>query len=52
MVKQEIKATHKMNRKGAMLIAAIAAIFVATLVVYKVDVTEYAVVTQFGNPDG
>lgn len=25
-------------------------IFVAALVVYKVDVTQYAVVTQFGNP--
>lgn len=25
-------------------------LFVATLMVYKVDVTEYAVVTQFGNP--
>jgi len=31
-------------------VALIATIFVATLVVYKVDVTEYAVVTQFGNP--
>lgn len=28
----------------------IAILFVATLMVYKVDVTEYAVVTQFGNP--
>ena len=28
----------------------IAILFVATLIVYKVDVTEYAVVTQFGNP--
>lgn len=28
----------------------IAILFVATLMVYKVDVTEYAVVTKFGNP--
>ena len=28
----------------------IAILFVATLMIYKVDVTEYAVVTQFGNP--
>lgn len=28
----------------------IAILFVATLMVYKVDVAEYAVVTQFGNP--
>lgn len=31
-------------------IVLVVTIFVATLVVYKVDVTEYAVVTQFGYP--
>lgn len=50
MAKQEKTAGHKINGKGAVLIAAIVALFIATLVVYKVDVTEYAVVTQFGNP--
>ena len=50
MAKQEKTAGHKINGKGAVLIAAIVTLFIATLVVYKVDVTEYAVVTQFGNP--
>ena len=50
MAKQEKTAGYKINGKGAVLIAAIVTLFIATLVVYKVDVTEYAVVTQFGNP--
>ena len=31
-------------------IVLIVVLFIATLMLYKVDVTEYAVVTQFGNP--
>lgn len=50
MGKQKKTEDHKMNRKGAVIILAVVVLFLATLVVYKVDVTEYAVVTQFGNP--
>ena len=50
MGKQKKTEDHKMKRKGAVIILAVVVLFLATLVVYKVDVTEYAVVTQFGNP--
>lgn len=43
--------TKKTVSKNLILgIVLIAIVFVATLMIYKVDVTEYVVVTQFGNP--
>lgn len=41
---------HKRNGKMILGIILVAALLFLTLIVYKVDVTEYAVVTQFGNP--
>lgn len=43
-------AGHKRNGKMILGIILVAALLFLTLIVYKVDVTEYAVVTQFGNP--
>lgn len=43
-------AGHKRNGKMVLGIVLVAALLFLTLIVYKVDVTEYAVVTQFGNP--
>ena len=40
----------KISKQVIIGVGLIAVLFVATLMVYKVDVTEYAVVTQFGNP--
>ena len=44
------KKTNKSNKKVVLGILAIIALFILTLVVYTVDVTEFVVVTQFGNP--
>ena len=41
---------HRLSRQGIAAIGAVVVLFIGTLVVYKVDATEYAVVTQFGNP--
>ena len=40
----------KISKQVIIGVGLIAVLFVATLMIYKVDVTEYAVVTQFGNP--
>lgn len=40
----------KISKKLVGGISLALVLFIATLVVYKVDTTEYAVVTQFGNP--
>lgn len=45
-----VKQNAPKNRNLIVGIVLVAVIFVATLMVYTVDVTEYAVVTQFGNP--
>jgi len=50
MGKLKFTAEHKMNRKMILGILLAFALLFLTLIVYKVDVTEYAVVTQFGNP--
>ena len=46
MIKIKTRISKHMRVGGLLTIV----IFVAALVVYKVDVTQYAVVTQFGNP--
>lgn len=45
-----VKQNAPKNRNLIVGIVLVAVIFVATLMVYTVDVTEYAVVTQFGDP--
>ena len=45
-----VKQNTPKNRNLIVGIVLVAVIFVATLMVYTVDVTEYAVVTQFGDP--
>lgn len=49
---ENIKTAAGHKRNGGMIpgIVLVAALLFLTLIVYKVDVTEYAVVTQFGNP--
>jgi membrane protease subunit HflC len=44
------EAQHKPGKHAAFAIITGALLLVMTLVLFKVDVTEYAVVTQFGNP--
>ena len=44
------KNTKKMSYKIIIGITIGTLLLMMTLVLYKVDVTEYAVVTQFGNP--
>lgn len=41
---------HKLNRKIVLGIVLAGALLFLTLIIYKVDVTEYVVVTQFGDP--
>lgn len=41
---------HKLNRKIVLGIVLAVTLLFLTLIIYKVDVTEYAVVTQFGDP--
>jgi len=41
---------QKLNKKFVWGIVSVTVLLVLTLIVYKVDVTEYVVVTQFGNP--
>lgn len=43
-------STKKISKHLVTGIVLIVVLFIATLMLYKVDVTEYAVVTQFGNP--
>lgn len=50
MGQQVAKNKAKVSKKLLVSIVMVAAIFFSTLVVYKVDVTEYAVLIQFGNP--
>lgn len=50
MGKLKFTAEHKPNRKMILGIIMAFALLFLTLIVYKVDVTEYAVVTQFGDP--
>ncbi|WP_312427362.1 protease modulator HflC [Lacrimispora sp.] len=50
MEKHSTGGNRKANKKVIVTIGLIVTLFIGTLVVYKVDVTEYAVVTQFGNP--
>ncbi len=50
MGKLKFTAEHKPNRKMILGIILAFALLFLTLIVYKVDVTEYAVVTQFGDP--
>ncbi len=50
MEQQLTKSKGKTNKKLIVMITMIAILFFSTLVVYKVDVTEYAVLIQFGNP--
>jgi len=50
MEKHSAGGKHKANKKVIVTIGLIVTLFFGTLVIYKVDVTEYAVVTQFGNP--
>ena len=48
----ETKGKPQKGKRGKVImgIAVVIVIFIITLMVYKVDVTEYVVVTQFGNP--
>lgn len=41
---------HKLGSKVAIGIGLVVVILVLALAIFKVDVTEYAVITQFGNP--
>lgn len=50
MEKNHSAGKRKANKKIMAGITMAVTLFFVTLVVYKVDVTEYAVVTQFGNP--
>jgi membrane protease subunit HflC len=43
-------ANHKFGKKALIGVIGVGLLLLATLAVFKVDVTEYAVVTQFGNP--
>ncbi|MGB4659194.1 MAG: protease modulator HflC [Mobilitalea sp.] len=45
-----VTVNHKAGKKVMIGIGLIIIIFFMTLIVYKVDETEYAVITQFGNP--
>ena len=41
---------HKLNKKVALGVLLTIILLFLTLIIFKVDVTEYVVVTQFGNP--
>ncbi len=45
-----ISSKRKPSKKIILYVSLILALLVMTLMIYKVDVTEYAIVTQFGNP--
>jgi membrane protease subunit HflC len=47
---QKITMARRSGKKLLFGVIVVSVLLVATLVVYKVDATEYAVVTQFGNP--
>lgn len=53
MANIENKTGNTQNKKGGKVIAGLALgimFLLLTLIVFTVDTTEYAVVTQFGNP--
>lgn len=45
-----ISSKRKPSKKIILYVSLTLALLVMTLMIYKVDVTEYAIVTQFGNP--
>ncbi|MDD4474970.1 MAG: protease modulator HflC [Eubacteriales bacterium] len=49
-MEMEKKTNHKLGKKAVIGIIGVGILFLLTLVIYKVDTTEYVVVTQFGNP--
>lgn len=50
MVNTHPTKKDKMKNRTILGIALVGVILMLTLIIYKVDVTEYVVVTQFGNP--
>lgn len=50
MEKVKNAAANKPNKKIVLVVVLVVLLLFLTLIIYKVDVTEYVVVTQFGDP--